>query len=276
MFAYIQLGELPVVDTGQKYPDQTELSPDRHPDQQSVDERYRLMEKYANEEQQVSGVKKILFWNEAYGSKSYDIGIGSDVFRKAGCRTWQCETTDNRDGVDQFDAIVFHLRSWTPSDLPDKRSPHQRYVFWSMESPAWRYVDTNQMSRFFNWTMTYRWDSDVVRPYGWIEPTGSVPLHPDEATLEQSIRSAQKTGKNYAEGKTKMAAWFVSNCASFSGRAELVERLQRYVDVDVYGDCGTKICPRKREDDCRIKAARKYKFYLSFENSLCRDYITEK
>ena len=23
---------------------------------------------------------------------------------------------------------------------------------------------------FFNLTMTYRWDSDVPRPYGWIEP----------------------------------------------------------------------------------------------------------
>lgn len=219
-------------------------------------------------------VKKILFWNEAYGSKNYEIGIGSDVFQKAGCPTWQCETTDIRDNVEQFDAIVFHLRSWTRNDLPTKRSPHQRYVFWSMESPAWRYVNTDLMGGFFNWTMTYRWDSDVVRPYGWIEPTGSVPLHPDEATLKQLIKSPAT--RNYAEGKTKMVAWFVSNCVSFSGRGEFVEHLQRFVMVDVYGDCGTMICPRKREGECRNMAAQKYKFYLSLENSLCQDYITEK
>ena len=81
---------------------------------------------------------------------------------------------------------------------------------------------------------------------------------------------------NYAEGKTKIAAWFVSNCASQSKRMEMVRELQKYIDVDVYGDCGTMKCPRKREEDCRQMAAKTYNFYLSLENSLCLDYVTEK
>lgn len=122
--------------------------------------------------------------------------------------------------------------------------------------------------------MTYRWDSDMVIPYGYIQPNGSVPLHPTDAQMNYYLSIPSVI--NYAEGKTKMAAWFVSNCASQSRRTEMVRELQKYVDVDVYGDCGTMVCPRRHEDDCRKMAGMKYKFYLSLENSLCLDYVTEK
>lgn len=212
---------------------------------------------------------------QAYGSKNYGVGFGSDALRKAGCPVWQCETSDDRRDVDEYDAVLFHLRSWTEIDLPQNRSSHQRYVFWSIESAAWRFVNTDPMANFFNWTMTYRWDSDIVNPYGHITPTGNVPLHPSADQMKHYLASQDKT-VNYAEGKTKMAAWFVSNCASHSGRMEMVNTLKKYIDVDVYGECGTMVCPRKREDECRKMAATKYKFYLSLENSLCLDYVTEK
>lgn len=131
------------------------------------------------------------------------------------------------------------------------------------------------MANFFNWTMTYRWDSDMVSPYGYIAPNGSVPLHPSADQMIHYLSTRNPT-INYAQGKMKMAAWFVSNCASHSRRMEMVRELKNYIDVDVYGDCGTKVCPRKHEEDCRLMAAQKYKFYLSFENSLCLDYVTEK
>lgn len=123
--------------------------------------------------------------------------------------------------------------------------------------------------------MTYRWDSDFVGPYGYIKPVDKVQLHPSADQMKNYL-SRLDPKINYAKGKTKMAAWFVSNCVSHSKRKELVKLLQNYVDVDIYGDCGTKKCPRKQEEDCRKMAATKYKFYLSFENSLCLDYVTEK
>lgn len=76
--------------------------------------------------------------------------------------------------------------------------------------------------------------------------------------------------------KKKNAIWFVSNCQSVGGREKYVEELSKHMIVDVFGKCGNEIkCPR--DEDCFKKIVEpEYYFYLSFENSLCQDYVTEK
>ena len=79
--------------------------------------------------------------------------------------------------------------------------------------------------------------------------------------------------------------WFVSHCNDYNGRMRYVRTLGRHIGVDIYGDCGDKRCGQTRSmgtrynadtDPCFDMVNRRYKFYLSFENAICRDYVTEK
>lgn len=89
-----------------------------------------------------------------------------------------------------------------------------------------------------------------------------------------SLSSLKET--NYAATKTKKVAWFVSNCKPNSIRAAYAKELAKYIEVDVFGDCGQYKCPRSNEKECLKMLETDYKFYLAFENSHCRYYVTEK
>ena len=56
------------------------------------------------------------------------------------------------------------------------------------------------------------------------------------------------------------------------------QNLKKYIPVDIYGKCGEMSCGEKLNyADCDSNLLSKnYKFYLSFENSICQDYVTEK
>jgi len=94
--------------------------------------------------------------------------------------------------------------------------------------------------------------------------------------LDKLIAETHSNAINVAAGKSKTAVWFVSACTSMSNRNEYINRLKLFINVDVFGDCGTMKCPRSDTDSCRKMAENDYKFYLSLENSLCVDYVTEK
>ena len=53
----------------------------------------------------------------------------------------------------------------------------QRYVMMVMESPIMCGPGNDKFDNFFNWTMTYRRDSDFFRPYERLERVGVPNLH---------------------------------------------------------------------------------------------------
>ncbi|CAB4065146.1 FUT-1 [Lepeophtheirus salmonis] len=77
----------------------------------------------------------------------------------------------------------------------------------------------------------------------------------------------------------KLAFWIATHVGSAGKRDDYVRKLQKYMTVDKYGLSGPNFCPDSPNPmriDCKKHHAPYYKFYFAFENSLCRDYVTEK
>ena len=174
-------------------------------------------------------LKTILMWNLAYGTKEYDIGFGREPFYKYQCPETRCFSTSNRSylkNVDDFDAILFHQRSFEFDDLPLKRKPHQRYIHWMQESAQYLYMDIHKLDGIFNWTMTYRRDSDFYLPYGRFHKIKS---HPQGKELERYIKdfgwkNRHLAGDSRNKNRTILhAAWFVSHCATIARREKFVK-----------------------------------------------------
>jgi alpha-1,3-fucosyltransferase len=229
--------------------------------------------------------KAILIWNRPDRIETSSFGIGREPFLLNGCPVTACEIFVNRSAFpfSKFDAVIMNMHVITESTLPDEdgynRSSYQRYVFFTQESPQTMPIQPSKYRNYFNWTMSYRWDSDVRLLYGRIRPLPSAPA--DEAEIERLIRETHKWTTNYAPLKNKTVAWMVSHCVTDSLREKYVQELSKYIDVDVYGRCGKLKCARNdshwlSEPECYTLLEREYKFYLSFENSVCTDYVTEK
>ena len=83
-------------------------------------------------------LKKILYWTGLFASADMYFGYGQEPFIRARCKVTNCIATDDRNQLNDSDALLFHFhkRNFNLSDLPPFRSPRQRYVFFSFESLA--------------------------------------------------------------------------------------------------------------------------------------------
>ncbi|KAL2728059.1 glycoprotein 3-alpha-L-fucosyltransferase A-like isoform X1 [Vespula maculifrons] len=180
--------------------------------------------------------------------------VGSDIFVQHRCPVNTC--TIVRDNPDEADLILFkdyvtHV---------GRRPRNQVWMLYFLECP---YHTQSVKNALINWTATYRRDSDIVAPYErW-------------QYYDSSVKQISQTF-NYAANKTKKVAWFVSNCHPRNQRMHYAKELSKYIQVDIYGACGTLRCPRSQSQTCFDMLDEDYKFYLAFENSNCKDYITEK
>ena len=168
-----------------------------------------------------------------------------------------CRITDDSRFGASAEAVLW-TEGYPPSPPPWNRPPSQLWGVYLLEAP-FSSPSLQLVRSKLNFTVTYRRDATIPTPYGAVFTVDNPHVKGDT---------------NYSENKTKLVSWLVSNCHARNGRDNYVEELQKHIDVDIYGRCGTHNCGRKTSD-C-LKKIRKYKFYLAFENSHCRDYITEK
>ena len=179
----------------------------------------------------------------------------------------KCDVTTDKSRLEESDAIVFHLPDILPwTSFPKARTPEQVWVLYNLEPPPrqiW-YLGGAIWRNVFNWTMSYRQDSTVfVRPYHGFEPLTSA-----------QKQKLMRRNTNFLANKTKFAIATISDCYDDAERYKDIKELQKYIDVDIYGYCGTMQC-NQWEEDCE-ETIRDYKFQLAFENAYCKDYITEK
>ena len=77
-----------------------------------------------------------------------------------------CELTTDIARFKHADAVVYHLRNRInqSTEIIKHRHSSQRFIFALWEPPI-NTPDLRSYNRFFNWTMTYRFDSHIFGPY---------------------------------------------------------------------------------------------------------------
>ncbi|XP_048730605.1 alpha-(1,3)-fucosyltransferase C-like [Ostrea edulis] len=192
---------------------------------------------------------------------------------------YSCQITTDRKLYNKSDAVVFVIDLLGGGNLP-KKMPQQVWIFAQYESTDYlmkeigsQFVTKGNLEKYnrrVNWTLSYRRDSDIPFTHG-------------------SYGAKRGKERKYVDNKYGVA-WFVSHCRTTSKRENYVRLIRKTTDVDIYGSCGSlkaPNCPKTRGDairecwglspsKCYDILDKKYLFYLSFENALCRDYVTEK
>jgi alpha-1,3-fucosyltransferase len=242
-------------------------------------------------------IKSILFWNAPRRAEMTIFGTGHDTFVQHGCPVSDCEIVNSPHQypdrpLDSYDAIVFNFNDefWLPNKMPIfNRRPHQRFIFFTQEPPpSLKPLNISRYRNYFNWTMTYRMDSDVRLLYGRILPKPSAPKTSQEieARIRESTQQLTLNRRKDNRKKKKLVAAMISHCTTDGQREKYINQLRKHIKVDVFGWCNqggpTKMLHCDKDEllsstpECYNMLESNYKFYLSFENSICPDYVTEK
>jgi hypothetical protein len=177
-----------------------------------------------------------------------------------------CNFSTDQALLDKADACWFHAPSITR--LPKEKK--QPWILMSMESDRnWPILANPEVLGRFDLHMTYRLDSDVPALYPNWKQYGDFRRPPIPV-----------------DGKSKRspAVYIASNPVAY--RDAYVRQLMAHMPIDALGSClnNRSIAGFVRRGNARCKGGFAsildvlpgYKFYLAFENSLSRDYVTER
>ena len=189
------------------------------------------------------------------------------------CEYKYCDITYDKRDILSADAVLFHgwdlmtTKDYTSDILQDlaKVKPlYQKWVFLMHESPV-KLSGFHIYKKLFDWVMSYKYTSDIFFPYGHYKPLDIMDSPPPDNI-------------NYAENKSNLGIWTVSNCGLPRGR--YMKELKKYLPITVAGKCAKKLfneeikCVRGSKECHAI--LKSHKFYFAFENSFCDYYVTEK
>ena len=231
-------------------------------------------------------------WNKTRSKVSMQILIWTErptMQRKRCNYPVPCVFTNDHSLYNASDVVILYTRLVAKRHLmPSSRPPQQHWIRYLREAPVRFKLNIKPYETWFNWTITYSMNGDVVVPYGMCLPTRDK-VAKDPGSITDVIRrvygeSAESlpwlkrnvpneyTPYDHAKGKTRLLLWLVGHCTTYGLRERYVAELKRYVDIDILGECVGNPIDKKHT----IDLFKTHKFYLAFENSLCTDYITEK
>ncbi|XP_067945286.1 alpha-(1,3)-fucosyltransferase fut-1-like [Watersipora subatra] len=155
---------------------------------------------------------------------------------------------------------------WSPLDLTTVQGldrSNQAWIVYSHEPAGLTRARWKAKLNDYNATMTYTRDAAVYFPWG--------------ETLSRKGNTSIQTEMDYAENKTQGAYAYVSNCQGTAyERLPFMKSLANYINVEIFGGCTNNRPCLKGDSECEAVLHHPYRFYLAFENSLCKDYISEK
>lgn len=115
------------------------VNTDRESDIEENDEANNDNEEDQIEENYQNVTKNVLFWTKFFNNPDWYTGkddAGEEVLKSVNCPVTNCFFTHNKKllkDITQFDAIAFHGPEYRRDPLPTIRSPHQLYIFVSLE-----------------------------------------------------------------------------------------------------------------------------------------------
>jgi len=154
---------------------------------------------------------------------NYHWMAGQKKFIALKCPIVDCWMTKNRSYAHHADVLLISEinKRTIHRYLPKPRG--QIWIAQHWESPLHNRIDPYSVRGLINWTASYRHDSTVPFRYEMMVPMVKV--------QDSVVAKFGERGVNYAAGKTKFVAWFVSNCVATNHRLRYARQLRRYIQV---------------------------------------------
>lgn len=146
---------------------------------------------------------------------------GQEQFVRDRCPVTDCWMTNDQSQAHDADALLISEFRDSARHLYLPKPLRQIWIAQHWESPLHNRIDPNSVRGLINWTASYRHDSTIAFRYGKLVPS---------APATASVTSGEGI-INYATGKTKLVAWFVSNCHPGNHRMRYAQELSQFIQV---------------------------------------------